>query len=176
MHKKNRQPTTDNRQLILGFTLLEILTVISIISIIAVVSVNNLIKSREKFALEKTAQQIIFQLDTARDLSINYQNRRIYGIRFEPNPDNNQVVLFCDNCSVGEYADRIIQLAEPFTFTTLPAGNQIIFEQLSGRAAGPSINNLKTSNTTISLQSSRWQTSITIPPTGGIYQAPTTKL
>lgn len=155
-----------------GFSLIEILLVLVILSMSAVMLSLNYEKKKDKLQVENAALELANFIDEARNNSIKYTGGKAYIVNFEVGSDT-AVLYSCNgedfsNCWAQKDTPEIrnLSLKPPVEFK-LPV-SKIMFEPLSGRAAGPTGNQLKTSSTHVVVQGNSWRSTITIPPTGPI--------
>jgi prepilin-type N-terminal cleavage/methylation domain-containing protein len=158
-----------------GFTLIELVVVLAIISSVSIYGLINIISSREKAAVMAAANQLTNILDTAKDYSLRNDDQQHYGITFSANSPHT-ITLMCYSCIPPESPVKSITLPKSIQLTNLPSGNKLIFLRQSGRLAGPSITQLKTESTILTLASTKWGLQVVIPVTGSIYTSDIEKI
>ncbi len=152
-----------------GFTLIELLITITIMSALSIVGIYFSLQTVQKQRVISAADVITTALDTARSLSVSVTSDQSWAVSFSTLP-NPSVTQYCFSCAVGQQQPKKYNLPKQVSFGTLPSGNLIIFQKYSGRASGPTITDLKTTNTTIPLTITGWSINVIVPPHGTVYQ------
>ncbi len=132
-HKKN---------LPAGFTLLEVIIVVSILSFLAAIVVGDFILFQKRSALDNDTQEVVAVLKLAQNKTLSSENDSQYGVYLDASVSPNKYTLFKGSV----FASRDSSFDQPhflsanveFFGISLPGGNEIAFNKLTGSALRPS--------------------------------------
>lgn len=150
-----------------GFTFIELFIIITMLAILATVGISIYSSQLRKQNLIGAASTVTGLLNQARVQSQTGDQGQWWQVSFATNPPS--ATINCVGCPANQ--GRKYSFPQSVTFNGTPP-TPIIFQKIIGSTYHPNITTPTTNPLSVTLRSSTWQITITIPPQGPIKQNP----
>lgn len=122
-----------------GFTLVEVILVMTFMVIITVIASANFFGSRSKYALDTTAEKIVFNLRLASENAKGQKDGFAWGTRMMNDPAGGYFEIFSgDDYASGVKISKTMLPAEvKFVVPVSGAALDVVFSRVTGLPAGP---------------------------------------